>query len=235
MKIRYLGPAALAIAATVAAPAAAAVNDPIKVHVRIEGKTKTLFDGKVTTRGHDVDSGDGSGPHKCDGTNNHANALPGPTVFAAFDDARAEGKLTWAGQWFQSFEDFSIDRIGPDSTDNAHGKYWGQVVNYKDTDLGGCQQQITSKDDVVFAYDSFHKAKLKLSGPKKATVGKPFLVKVIDGQADKPFKGAKVAGRKTNSKGLARVTLHHKGRKSLKARAKDAVRSNRIRVKAHAA
>ena len=233
MKTRFLGLTVLVIAAT-AGPAWAA-NDPIRVHVRIEGKTKTLFDGKVLTRGHDIDAGDGSGPHRCDGTNNHAHATAGPTVFAAFDDGRAKANLTWAGHWFSSFEDFSIDRVGPDSSDTTNNKYWGQVVNYKDTDLGGCQQQISSTDDVVFAYDSFGKPKLKLTGPKKATAGKSFVVKVIDGQSGKPFKGAKVAGRKSNSKGLVRITLRHKGRKALKATASGAVRSNRVRVGVHAA
>ena len=234
MKIRFLGLAVLAIAATAAAPASA-VNDPIKVHVRIEGKAKTLFDGTVKTRGHDVDAGDGTGPHRCDGTNNHANATAGPTVFAAFDDARRKAGLTWQGDWFSSFEDFGIDRIGPDSSDNANGRYWGQVVNFKDTDLGGCQQQITSKDDVLFAYDSFAKPKLHLTGPKKGKAGKTILVKVIDGQSDKPFKGAKVAGHKTNSRGVVRVSLGKPGTRALKATADGAVRSNRLKVKVRAA
>ncbi|MEA2405875.1 MAG: hypothetical protein QOE08_2522 [Thermoleophilaceae bacterium] len=233
MKTRFLGLTVLTIAA-MAAPASAA-NNPIRVHVRIEGKTKTLFDGRVLTRGHDIDAGDGSGPHRCDGTNNHAHATAGPTVFAAFDDGRAKANLTWAGKWFSSFEDFSIDRVGPDSSDTTNNRYWGQVVNYKDTDLGGCQQQISATDDIVFAYDSFGKPKLELSGPRKATLGKPFVVKVIDGQAGKPFKGAKVAGHKSNAKGRVRITLHHKGRRALKATAKGAVRSNRVRVRVHAA
>ncbi|HEX8075291.1 MAG TPA: hypothetical protein VF545_09950 [Thermoleophilaceae bacterium] len=233
MKIRSLGLAVLAIAAT-AAPASAA-NDPIEVHVRIEGKTKTLFDGTVATRGHDIDSGDGSGPHRCDGTNNHANATAGPTVFAAFDDAREKADISWAGTWFPSFEDFGIDRIGPDSSDNANGRYWGQVVNYRDTDLGGCQQQIESTDDVLFAYDSFSKPKLHLTGPKRAEAGRTILVKVVDGQAGKAFKGARVAGHKTNGKGLVRVRFRHAGAKRLKATAPSAVRSNSLRVKVRAA
>ncbi|MDX6643164.1 MAG: hypothetical protein QOD76_1126 [Solirubrobacteraceae bacterium] len=232
MKTRSLGLAVLAIAAT-AAPASAA-NDPIRVHVRVEGKTQTLFDGNVLTKGHAIDAQDGTGPHKCDGTNNHVNATPGPTVFAAFDDGRAKAHLTWAGKWFSSFEDFSIARIGPDSSDTTNNRYWGQVVNYKDTDLGGCQQQIKPGDDVVFAYDSFGKPKLKLTGPKTATVDKSFVVKVIDGQAGKPFKGAKVGGGKTNKKGLARVTFHHTGGRALKASATGAIRSNRLKVKVRA-
>ena len=228
MKRRSLGLAVLAIAAT-AAPASAA-NTPIRVHLRIEGRTKTLFDGRVLTKGHAIDAADGTGPHPCDGTNNHANATPGPTVFAAFDDGRAKAHLTWSGKWFSSFEDFTINRIGPDSSDTANSRYWGQVVNYKDTDLGGCQQQIKSTDDIVFAYDSFGKPKLKLTGPRTATAGRSFVVKVIDGQAGKPFKNAKVGGAKTNAKGLARITFSHAGRRGLKASATGAVRSNQVKV-----
>ena len=69
MRTRFLGLAVLAMAGALAAAPANADNTPITVHVRIEGKTKTLFDGKVKTHGHKIDAGDGTGPHKCNGTN----------------------------------------------------------------------------------------------------------------------------------------------------------------------
>src|SRR3954469_4032800 len=58
--------AVLTAALVCAAPATAAAAT--KVDVRIEGKTKTLFEGPVNVSVHGVDAGDGSGPHKCDGT-----------------------------------------------------------------------------------------------------------------------------------------------------------------------
>ncbi len=231
MKTRFPGLAVLAIAGAVAAAPAAADNSPINVNVRIEGKRKTLFEGRVRTSGHDVNGGDGTGAHKCDGTNNGANPNPGPTLLAAFDDGRYRAGLTWAGKWFDSFEDFSIDRVGPDSSDTKRNRYWGQVLNYKDTQLGGCQQRIHAGDDVLVAFDAFGHPKLKLKGPRHATVGKRVRLTVIDGQADKPFEGAHVRGHRSDKRGHVRLRFSKPGTYRLKARAKSAIRSNRLRVK----
>ena len=235
MRTRFLGLAVLAVAGALAAAPASADNTPITVHVRIEGKTKTLFDGKVKTHGHKVDAGDGSGPHKCNGTNANAHPKAGPTLFAAFDDARRKAGITWAGKWFASFEDFTIDRVGPDSSDTKHNRYWGQVLNYKDTQVGGCQQRISKGDDVLIAFDSFGHPKLELSGPKTATVDEKVKFTVIDGQSGKPFEGANLRGHKTGPKGHVSLSFPTAGTYRLKARAPGAVRSNRLKVKVSAA
>ena len=236
MRTRFQGLAVLAIAgALAAAPASAADNSPITVHVRVEGKTKTLFDGKVKTRGHKVDGNDGSGPHKCNGTNAGAHPTAGPTLLAAFDDARRKAGLTWNATWFKSFEDFNINRIGPDSSDTKNNRYWGQVLNYKDTQVGGCQQRIKPGDDVLIAYDSFGHAKLKLSGTHSATAGHKVTFTVIDGQTGKPFQGAIVRGHATGKNGHVKLTFASAGTYRLKAHAKDAVRSNRLKVQVGAA
>jgi hypothetical protein len=234
MRTRFLGLAVLAIAGALATAPANADNSPITVHVRVEGKTKTLFDGKVTTRGHKVDGNDGTGPHKCNGTNAGANPKAGPTLLAAFDDARQKAGLTWNATWFKSFEDFSINRIGPDSSDTKNNRYWGQVLNYKDTQVGGCQQRIKPGDDVLIAFNSFGHPKLRLYGPKKAKVGHTVHFVVIDGQTDKPFKGARVHGHRTGKKGRVAVTFSKAGTHRLKAHRKGAVRSNRLTVKVSA-
>ena len=75
MKTR-IGTLAVLTAVLACAPAYAA---PVKVKLRVEGATKTIFEGRVTTDAHPV-TGDESGPHKCDGTNGGANATPGPTA-----------------------------------------------------------------------------------------------------------------------------------------------------------
>ena len=64
---------ALVIAALVAAPTALAV--PVTVNLRVEGPSKTVFDGPVTTDGHDVTT-QTAGTHKCDGTNGAAEPEP---------------------------------------------------------------------------------------------------------------------------------------------------------------
>src|SRR4051812_22931256 len=59
-----------------ALPALAAAA-PVTVNLRIEGKTRTLYQGTVTTDVGPVDVGDGTGPHACDGT--PGVATPAPT------------------------------------------------------------------------------------------------------------------------------------------------------------
>ena len=66
---------ALVLAALVAAPAAHAF--PVTVNLRVEGPSKTVFDGPVTTDAHDVTT-QTAGTHKCDGTNGAAEPEPGP-------------------------------------------------------------------------------------------------------------------------------------------------------------
>jgi hypothetical protein len=230
MRTRFLGLAVLAIVGAAAAGPAWADNSPITVNVRIEGKTKTLFEGRVTTHGHAVDSGDGTGPHACDGTNAGANPTPGPTLFAAFDDARAKAGITWAGAYSTSFHDFTIDRVGPDSSDTTNNRYWGQVLNFKDTQVGGCQQRIAAGDDVLIAFDSFSHTKLELTGKKQHRAGKRFRVTVLDGGTGKPFKNATVGGHLTDASGHATLRFSKAGAHRLKASAAGAIRSNRLTV-----
>src|SRR5205085_11569985 len=61
--------AVLAAAVACAAPATNAAAAPTTVNVRIEGKTKTIFEGPVTPAIQTVDGNDGKGPQTCDGTN----------------------------------------------------------------------------------------------------------------------------------------------------------------------
>jgi hypothetical protein len=231
--IRRSGALALLVAAAAFAPAAAQAT-PVTVNVRIEGIGATLFEAKVTTDVHAVDSGDGTGAHKCDGTNGGANATPGPTLFGAFDTAVHKAGTTWRGDYFADFEDFGIDRVGPDSSDTKNNRYWGQVLNFKDTQLGGCQLQVKTGDQVLVAFNSFGHPKLELSAPKQATAGKPVQLTVIDGETAKPFQGALVRGKTTGPQGHVVVTFFKAGTRRFKAHAKDAIRSNQVRVQVHA-
>src|SRR3954466_14782798 len=94
-------PAALLLSALAAAPAPAA---PVAVNLRVEGASKTTFEGSVTTDGHSVTTASG-GTHHCDGTNNGQPGGPGPTATAALDDASRLGGFTWDGTYFASFDD----------------------------------------------------------------------------------------------------------------------------------
>src|SRR4051794_15560112 len=227
MKTR-IGTLAVLTAALALAPAAQAV--PTKVKVRVEGATKTLFEGAVTTDAHPVDSGDGSGPHVCDGTNGGANTVPGPTATGALDDALKVGNLGWAASYDASFSDFIVSKIGPDAASST--QFWGVAVQWNPLQVGGCQFKVSPGEEVLWAYDLFSKKHvLRLSGPRRVRSGKTIRLKVVDGQTNKPVAGARVGGKKTNSGGVARLRVHRKGTNRLKATAPKSVRSNQIAVK----
>jgi hypothetical protein len=218
MKFRYWALGVLTAALAGAAPALAA---PATVNLRVEGATSTIFDGTVTTDAHQVEQ-DKAGPQACDGTNNGASTTPGPTVTGALDTA-----VAWDGTFSRSLKDFEITRIGPDA--NTSTKFWGLVLNFKQLQVGGCQQQVKTGDQVLFAYDLFSKKHiLKLTGPTTATSGKKFKVKVVDGQNGQPVAGAKVGVATTNSKGVATTSFRGTGRAVLKADKADSVRSNAL-------
>ncbi len=200
--------------------ALAASSSAATIQLRVEGLTQTLFDGSVTTSAHDV------GGHVCDGTNGGANSAPGPTMTGALD----ETSLSWSGTWFDSFDDFSIDTIGPDSSDLANNRFWGLVLNGAQTQVGGCQQQIEDGDEVLFAYDVFSKAHvLKLRSEQNvAAINTGVVYTVSDAQTGQPVEGASVGGKTTDASGHATVFYATTGTQTVKAEKSESIRSNRF-------
>jgi hypothetical protein len=223
------GTLAVLIPALACAAPATATAAPTTLTVRIEGKTKTIFEGAVTTDVHEVDSGDGSGAHKCDGTNGGAGTVPGPTATSAMDDAIHGAGRTWAGSYDASFDDFLVNRIGPDASSST--QFWGVAVQGKSLQVGGCQAIVTAGQEVLWAYDSFNKKLLRASGPKTTPLGRLTRVKVIDTEKNKPVAGARIGGKKTNAGGIAKLRFKSPGTKRLKATASKAIRSNQLVVK----
>jgi hypothetical protein len=222
---------ALAVAALalslLGAPAASAA--PVPVKLRIEGATRTIYEGTVKTEGHEVSTQTG-GTHKCDGTNLGTNPTPGPTPTAALDTAAAKSGFTWDGTWFGSFEDFGVERIA--DTAQTETEFWAVVVNYQFASVGGCQQELKPKDEVVWAFNGFEAAHLlKL---KKAKHG---AVLVTDGATGEPIAGATVGpvnngpGVTTDAQGEATPVFTSPGKHLLKAERADSIRSNGLAVK----
>ncbi|KAF8972342.1 hypothetical protein BDZ97DRAFT_1650233 [Flammula alnicola] len=208
--------------------AAPSVNKEIPVLLRIEGKEKTIFEGRVLTRGHNVTTASG-GTHHCDGTNNHENSKPGATCTSALDDASKKHNFTFDGTFDPQFDDFFITRIG--NSNETATEFWGILVNFTFTPVGGCQQEVTTTDEVLFAFDAFSKANfLKLSGPHKADVSTPVNFTVTDGTSGAPVAGADVHGQTSGADGKVSVTFAESGRKAVKASKSDSIRSNRIEV-----
>jgi hypothetical protein len=204
---------------------------PVTVQLRVEGASSTIFEGPVTTDGKTIDKD--AGPHPCDGTNGGANPSPGPTMTSALDDAAIAAGFTWDGNWADEFgfEDFLIDRVGPDAADPATSRFWGIALNFAATQVGGCQQQVQAGDEVLFAYDFFSKSHLlKLTGATTAAVGQPLTVAVTDGKDGSPIEGASVGTAVTDSAGQATLGFDSPGLKRLKAEKADSVRSNAFLV-----
>src|SRR3954469_1763365 len=187
--------AVLAVAAACAAPATAAAAQTT-VTVRIEGKSKTIFEGPVTPATQTVDGGDGSGPHKCDGTNGGANPTPGPTATGVMDTAVRGSGRSWQGDFSPTFQDFVVNRIG--STSSTSSQFWNVAVNGKSLEVGGCQAIVKPGQEVLWAFDSFGKKLLHATGPKQVKAGKVASVTVIDTEKGKAVAGAKIGGAATN-------------------------------------
>jgi hypothetical protein len=216
-----LATAALALLLCGSAPAA-----PTTVQLRIEGSTRTVFEGPVTTDGKTITKGGNT--IACDGTLNGANADPGPTATSALDDAALGSGFDWDATFFG---DFFIDRIA-DVTSTT----WGYAVNFQPAQVGGCQQRVQADDEVLFASEFFggpnfaQEPLLRLDGPPRAVAGQPFTVKVTDGQTGAPFASAAVGSVQTAADGAAALSVSEPGLVQLKADAQGAIRSNGVNV-----
>lgn len=216
------------------------------VNLRIEGVNRTIFEGPILTRGHDVKTVSG-GRHHCDGTNNGSNPLPGPTCTSALDDAAREDHFTWDGyvmlfavlvfarssfvsSTFDSeFEDFFITSIARNTQTNT--AFWGLLLNFAFTPVGGCQQEVKMGDEVLWAFDAFSKAHfLKLEGPHIARVHHPVTLTVLDGTTGVPVSGAEVNGFVSDAEGHVSVVFHNAGVQGVKAEKDDSIRSNLLRL-----
>jgi hypothetical protein len=203
-----------------------------QVNVRIEGQSETLFEGPIWTEGHDVEASSDTKPRQCDGINSldPQNKTPGPTPTAASVDAMSLIGETFDGQWYPGYSDYFITRWGPDREEE--GMSWGVLVNNVFTNVGGCQYELGTGDEVLWAYNAFgHKPFLALfaaaagyttgARPLTATaeLNKPFEVEVVsydDDAEDKPpaipersgsslYGGAAVSPVLTSLKGFEKV------------------------------
>ncbi|KAK7017673.1 surface cell-adhesion protein [Favolaschia claudopus] len=193
-----------------------AKNHPTRVNLRIEGANRTIFEGPIVTRGHNVTTVSG-GAHHCDGTNNGENEFPGPTCTSALDDAARKEEFQWDGTFFEEFDDYFITSIA-DSTETTT-QFWGILLNFVFTPVGGCQQEVKPEDHILWAFDAFNAEHfLELVGPKIAKKGVPTKL------------GALVHGETSDSDGAAKVTFGRKGKHGLKATKDGSIRSNQVFV-----
>ncbi|MDX6677437.1 MAG: hypothetical protein QOE31_1489 [Solirubrobacteraceae bacterium] len=211
-------------------PAPLAAAAPVTVDLRIEGKTRTLYEGAVTTDTRTVDLGDGSGAHVCDGTNNPATPVPGPTRGAAFmTAAQGPGGFTFTGAY--SF-DMQFSAIAGDDVayDPGTMEFLAEYKNGAFASFGSCGDQIANGDDVLYAYATGSEQLLALSGPATVAPGASATLRVTDAGSGAPVAGASVGGQTTGADGTAVVTLATAGPASFKATKAKAIRSNAVTI-----
>lgn len=224
--LRSALPAALILLSLAAAPAALAV--PVTVNLRVEGPSKTVFDGPVTTDGHDVTTAS-AGTNKCDGTNGNAEPEPGPTATAALDDAAKLAGFTIDGPYGSfGIDDYFVERVADEQID-PNSQYWSLWINHSFSDKGGCQKRVLPGQDVLWAGIPFSvSVPLKLTGPDSALTGQPVQVQVTDGSNGDPQEGATVGGATTGPDGRTTLTFPDEGIYRLKAEKPDTIRSNSV-------
>ncbi len=202
---------------------------PIDVSLRIEGRSATLYEGPLRTDARSVDGGDGSGSHPC--------GAGRPSVLGALADAAGSRGFDWRATWKPDFQDFFIDRIGPDSSSAATASYWATLVDWRYTG-GACTADLDPGAEILWAYDTGSRPLiLSLAGPAHAEIGEALTVSVRDGwvRADTgldggPVAGARVGGVTTDAAGRAVLRFTEPGLKRLKAERGDAIRSNALDV-----
>lgn len=133
-----------AVTAPAVEPAEAAV---VKLTVESSSATAPLFDGTVDTLPHQVDGGDGSGPHPCWGP---PGGPPAPTATGALDDALRGAGISWRSNWDPSFGDFFVERIGPYAS-APPDRYWSLTVDDRFSS-GGCLATVDDGDTIRFFY-----------------------------------------------------------------------------------
>lgn len=190
---------------------ASASAAPIAVHVRIEGSTKTVFEGNVMTQPETFETESSGGLHPCNYKENGpsseenktfedgGNVSATPTT--AVRDAALENGLLFNAQWFGSGKsgtenpgDFFVTQIGSDINETkAPFASWGYAVDDTTAVVGGCQIALAPGNEVLWAYNYFNlKHLLSLSGPSVVNAGMPFTVHVTDGQTGEPVSGAAI-------------------------------------------
>lgn len=143
---------------------------------------------------------------------------------------RPSRSLSIADRTFSTeFDDYFITSIG-DSPETST-QFWGILLNFQFTPVGGCQQEVKALDHVLWAFDAFNKVHfLKLDGPKSARVQEQVTLTVTDGSTGAPISGATVDGRSTDAYGHVSIVFVKVGLKGVKAERDDSLRSNQLEI-----
>jgi hypothetical protein len=233
MKIRSSAGLVAGLLTAALLPSAAAAA-PVTVNLRIEGPTKTLFEGPVSTDVRDFRFTNDATSHTCDGTAalGGSSAKPVPTRGAVLAEAAETAPFDLEGIWNDQFG-ASFTRIADEDVafDPATNRFLGEYENGQFASLGACADDARTGDDVVFAYGDGSETLLQLSGPAQGSSGGSVTLKVTNAASGAPVAGASVGGATSGADGSVSVgPLASAPHVDFKASKAGAIRSNRLRV-----
>jgi len=112
-------------------------------------------------------------------------------------------------------------------------EFWGLLVNYQFTPVGGCEFETKPDDNILWAFNAFNMQYFLKLEPESSTVkrGGSLQVTVTDGMTGVPVAGATVDGVETDTNGHATLTFPKAGNFEFKATKAGSLRSNAITVK----
>jgi hypothetical protein len=151
------------------------------VSVRIEGASRTLFEGQLEVTNHNVQSLSDraiGAIRPCDGTNNGANGSPVPTGTSATFDALALQGQGFDGDWYDQYDDYLISKLG---TETASWRLFGDNTF---ATVGGCQLRMGpgGKSSVLWTAHSGALLSLSVAGNTVTTApGAEVYVAAADG------------------------------------------------------
>ncbi|EEB89821.1 hypothetical protein MPER_12045, partial [Moniliophthora perniciosa FA553] len=214
----------------------------VTINMRIEGMTRTLYEGPLFTTVHNFTLITENGilnDTRCDGAGYQADATPYTTVISAIDDASCDANLNWTGIKFDDIDSYSVSMstIGPADQNGNTG--WSAFLS--GILVGGPCETATKEGDelVVFARKSMSQpySWLKLEGSTTGTVGQPVRLKITDRKNSSPAGGAVVKGLDdatvtgtAGSDGTVSLTFDQAGTYNVKAEKGGAVRSNKLTI-----
>lgn len=136
------------------------------IGVRIEGQSRTLFEGPVSTTGRNVQSLSERATgaiRRCDGTNNSGSTQIVPTGTAATADALSILGQGFDGDWYDEYEDYLISRLGDEAGN------WRLFKGLAFSGVGGCQLKLADGEGVLWANQSGAPLALTLNGSTATT------------------------------------------------------------------
>lgn len=225
-----------------ALPTAAAHATPVTVDLRIEGATRTLFEGPVTTDVRAFKFSDSPQTYECNGSAGEGASTTRPTRGAVLATASEQAPFEMLGSFGQFGASFT--RIAGDNVDYdaGSGRFLAEYKNGVSSSYGACGETVGNGDRVLFAYATGSENVLALRRvvTEQATApgadlsvrpGATDRVRVTDAATNAPVAGAVVDGKTSGADGTVDVgPFAERGDHDLKATKTGAIRSNRVRV-----